>query len=360
LKHKELDIFFMARCLGLAKKGAGHVSPNPLVGCVIVRNGKILAEGYHKKIGGSHAEVEALKKLRLKAKGATLYCNLEPCFHYGRTPPCVPLIIKSQISRVVLSHRDPNPKVSGRSIRLLKKSGIKVTTGVLEKEARFLNRFFISWITKGRPYVILKVAMSLDGKIASNAKREWITNAQSRRRVHQLRSRVDAVLVGVNTVLQDNPLLNVRNIRGSRQPLRVVLDSHLRTPPRSKLFSSRGGKVLVVTGSRSPNKQKDLIFKGAQIICSKKSKKGQVSLRPLLKKLAKKDVTSVFVEGGAEVFSSFLNAGFCDELILFVAPKLLGAKALDAFPHFDIEKINSSFSPHSIAFHHQDIEFRLL
>src|SRR3989338_7678691 len=215
----------MRRCIKLALKGAGHVSPNTMVGAVIVKNDRILAEGYHRRVGGPHAEIEAPKKIGYTAHGAsplgaTLYCNLEPCFHHGRTPPCVSPIIKSRIKRVVIAHRDPNPLVAGKSVRLLKKSGIRVTEGVLEKEARQLNRFFLTWMTSRRPYVILKAGVSLDGKIAGGPKK-WITSPISRRRVHQLRAQVDAVLVGKNTVLADNPRLNVRGIPGTKQPFRI-------------------------------------------------------------------------------------------------------------------------------------------
>ncbi|MBI4411614.1 MAG: bifunctional diaminohydroxyphosphoribosylaminopyrimidine deaminase/5-amino-6-(5-phosphoribosylamino)uracil reductase RibD [Deltaproteobacteria bacterium] len=376
----------MRRCLELARKGARKTSPNPMVGAVIVKNDRILAEGYHRRVGGPHAEIEALKKIGYRAHGAsplgaTLYCNLEPCFHHGRTPPCVSPIIKSRIKRVVIAHRDPNPLVAGKSVRLLKKSGIRVTEGVLEKEARELNRFFLTWVVKKRPYVILKAGVSLDGKIAAGIhpppgplpSREggsrksplpwgervrergthWITSPISRRRVHQLRAQVDAVLVGKNTVISDNPRLNVRGIPGAKQPLRIILDSKSEVTVKSKIFISDGGSVLVATVVRHPlpgplpSRERGKVKsplpggegeRGRVEMIQTKSKRGQVSLANLMKELAHRNITSVLVEGGAKVFASFLKSGLCDELILFVAPKILGPAGLDLFPTSTLKK----------------------
>ena len=303
------DQHFMSLALKLAQKGEGKTSPNPMVGAVIVKNGKILATGFHHKAGFPHAEIEALKKIKFKAKGATLYCNLEPCCHFGRTPPCVDKIIQSGITRVVIAHEDPNPKVKGRSIKKLKKAGIKVDVGVLKKEALFLNRFFITWVTKKRPYIILKAAVSRDGKIAPDPKfrkkREpfWLTGPKARGQVHELRSRVDAILVGVNTVIADNPHLTVRGKGRVRQPFRIVLGRRSRIPKNSKIFGP-GGKLFIARPR---------------------------TLSPFLRGLAKKGVTSILVEGGAQIFKSFLNPCFYDEIILFPSRKILGAVGVN-FP----------------------------
>lgn len=362
----------MRLSLDLAQKGEGQTSPNPLVGAVIVRNGKIVAQGYHHAAGKPHAEIEALKKIKFRAKGATLYLNLEPCCHYGRTPPCVPKIIESGLSRVVMAHRDPNPLVSGRSVRLLKKSGISVSEGVCKKEALFLNRFFVTRHKKKRPYIILKVALSQDGKIAYSTtspvrknnlhKRSipWITGSLARLKVHQIRSRVDSILVGVGTVLSDNPLLNVRAIRGGRQPLRIVLDTHLRTPLCSNIFKTEGGEVILATCEKSPRMIKKYEKAGAHVLCLPKTSKGRISLKPLLLKLADREITSILVEGGGEVFSSFVKEGFVDEMILFVAPKKIGNEGLDCFAGLTGVLKKMKFRLESVAPCGRDIEYHLL
>lgn len=350
----------MSLCLALARKGAGHVSPNPLVGCVIVKRGTVLAEGYHRRVGGPHAEIEVLKKVKFKAKGATLYCNLEPCFHHGRTPPCVHRVIDSGVSRVVIAHRDPHSKVAGKSIRLLKRAGIKVTVGLLKKEAQFLNRFFITWITKKRPYVVLKAAMSLDGKITLPGKKTgWITGPQARARVHQIRSCIDAIIVGVNTVIKDNPRLNVRGIRGARQPFRVILDSRLRTPLKGNLWSTRGGPILLATSSRPTIKAKKYESQGAEILFLDRDTKGRVSLGKLLGTLAKREVTSVLVEGGGLLFSSFYDQGLIDELVLHIAPKVFGSRATELFSSVQGNK-RIPLSLHAITSYGGDLELRYL
>ena len=357
------DAKFMARCFELAKKGEGKTLPNPMVGAVIVKNGRILSEGYHHRVGNPHAEIEALKKIKFKAAGATLYCNLEPCFHHGRTPPCVHPILKSRIKRVVIAHRDPNPYVSGKSVRLLKKAGIQVTEGVLEKEARALNRFFLTWMTRKRPYVILKAGVSLDGKIAAGIhpppsplpSREggsrksplplgervrergthWITSPTSRRRVHRLRSQVDAILVGKNTVLADNPRLNVRGIKGAKQPLRIVLGKRYQLPVNSNIFKSNSPPPPLKL--RGPRHAGMAWGEGGGML-------SYVPLKSLMRKLARRNITSVLVEGGAKVFGSFIKNNLCDELILFVAPKILGPQGLDAFPAGTLKKFPFTIS----------------
>lgn len=355
------DAHFMARALTLAQKGAGFTSPNPMVGAVIVKNGKILAEGYHHRAGADHAEIDALKKLKFKAKGATLYCNLEPCFHQGKTPPCVHPVIASGISRVVIANKDPNPKVKGRSIKLLKQKGISVTTGVLEKEGAYLNRIFFKWIQTQRPYVILKVAMSLDGKITPPGKTTgWITGPQSLKAVHRLRSQLDAILVGSNTIRRDDPQLNVRGLPKAHQPVRIILDSRLSTPSKAKIFHSPGGPVWIAAINPKPSQLKRIYDAPAKVLSVDSDARGYVSVKSVLTELSQRGVTSLLVEGGGRVFSSFLNAGLADELIFFVAPKVFGRKALDCFP--DVAGVHSSlpFEMHSVVSHGSDWEFRFV
>ena len=322
------DIFHMRRCLALAEKGRGLVSPNPMVGAVIVKDGKKIAEGYHARFGGAHAEIEALKKISFQAHGATLYCNLEPCFHTGRTPPCVHAVIKSGISKVVIAHKDPNPLVSGQSIKLLQKNGIKVVTGVLEKEARELNKVFLHWVVAKKSYIILKAGLSADHKIAlrSSKKRTLITNKLSQKEVHKIRASVDAILVGVGTVLVDDPLLNVRGVKTKKQPLRIILDSSLKTPFASRIFSSVGGKVILVTTTLSSQKIKKYKALGADVWVLPSLKNGFIHTEILLKKLGENRVASLLVEGGAKVFESFLP--LCNEAVFFVSSKKLGPDGL--------------------------------
>jgi len=323
----------MSRCLDLASKGSGQVSPNPMVGSVIVKNNRILAEGYHHHLGGAHAEIEALQKIKFKAQGTTLYCNLEPCCHVGRTPPCVHRIIESGIKKVVVAHRDPNPLVAGKSIRLLRKAGIEVVEDVLKEEALFLNRIFITWITKKRPYVVLKMALSQDGKIGFSKKTKkrkvfWITGKQARKEAHVLRSKLDAILVGVNTVLCDNPKLTVRGVKRNRQPARFVLDSHLRTPLCSQIFRKNRGAVFL--GALKSSKKRGSLYekKGASVWFFPGSTK--IPLKDLLGCMATHEISSLLVEGGPIVWQSFLKNGLCDEMVLYVSPKILGPDAISA------------------------------
>lgn len=357
---QDADMRFMRRALGLAEKGLGCVSPNPMVGAVIIKDGRILAKGFHRKLGGSHAEIEALRKLRFMARGATLYCNLEPCCHHGRTPPCVDAVIRSGVHHVVIAQKDLNPQVAGRSIAMLRKAGIRVTTGVLRNEALFLNRVFNTWMSQRRPYIIIKVAMTLDGKIARKGtprgKIRWITHEASRKCVHVLRSQVDAVLVGIGTVLKDNPRLNVRGIRGARQPKRVVLDSRLRTPVGSRLLQSRGGEVIIAT--RSPSKNKAPYFKGQATIWDFPSSR-RIPLKLLLRQLAASGVSSILIEGGQEIFASFIKAGLYDEIIFFISPQIWGKTGLD-FLRMRQSAYRLAVRPLSVSMHGSDVQVRTL
>lgn len=315
----------MRMALRLAAKAAGRTSPNPMVGAVVVKSGKVIASGYHKKAGEPHAEALALNKAGSAAKGATLYVTLEPCSHTNkRTPPCTPLVIQSGVKRVVIAMIDPNPRVSGGGIKALRKAGIEVVTGVLEEEARKLNEAFIKHITTGMPFVTLKIAQTLDGKIATaKGESQWITGVEARAAGHRLRDQNDAILVGVNTVLKDDPSLTAR-IDGGRDPIRIVLDSRLRTPPAARILMQRStAKTYIAT---LPNASKDrivtLLDTGAEIILGR-ARNGKVDLAHLLKLIGSFGIASVLIEGGAEVHASALKAGIVDKVVLFMAPMFM-------------------------------------
>jgi len=318
----------MLRCINLAKQAKGFVSPNPLVGCVIVKNHKIIAEGYHRKFGSEHAEINAIntalgKKIRLK--GASIYINLEPCSHYGKTPPCVDKIIEHGFKKVIIGIKDPNPAVSGRSIRKLRKNGIEVITGVLEKECRELNKFFLKYITTGLPYITIKAAQTMDGKIArDNYKSKWITSFQSRTLVHKLRSEYDAVFVGSKTVKYDNPELNVRHIKG-RNPYRIVIDGSMSLDTRYKLFSdSISNKTILLTGKINNINKANKLYKNGVTIIECNIRNGKIVLKDALKKLAEMGISSILIEGGAETFTHFLKGNLVDEVMIFMSPKVYG------------------------------------
>ncbi len=320
----------MQHALDLAEKGKGFVSPNPLVGCVIVKNDKIIGEGWHNAFGKPHAEIEAMSNIDAKLlEGSTLYVNLEPCSHFGKTPPCTDAIIQNKIKRVVVGMVDPNPLVSGKGVSKLLNAGIEVIVGVLEDESRYLNRSFNKYISKGLPYIVLKTAMSLDGfTAAADGTSKWLTSEESRREVHKLRSELDAVLVGKNTVILDDPQLNVRFING-RAPIRVVLDSNLEIPENSKVYSTAAEQKTIVCYSENPEnykKAQNLLSMNVMLLPIKKDSKGKLDISEIINKLTKEhNIASLLVEGGAEVHSSFLQNGFCDELHIFQAPILLGA-----------------------------------
>lgn len=328
----------MLECLMLAERGAGYVSPNPLVGAVVVKNGKVVGRGYHRRFGGPHAEVYALRHAGKKSRGGTLYVNLEPCCHYGKTPPCTELIIHSGIKRVVLGMRDPNPLVDGKGIRILRSKGIKVDVGVLEAECRKLNEIFVKYVTTGLPFVSLKIAQTLDGKIADvEGRSQWITNEHSRTVVHELRTRYDAVLIGANTVKRDNPYLTVRLTKG-RNPLRIVLDGGLTISPKSAVFSDKLRKrTILITSEKSIADNASLLHqllrKGVRIIALVRKKDNLLDIVTMLRILALENISSVLVEGGAKTFGQFVRAGLVDKYIIFVAPKAFG-KGLSAYDYF--------------------------
>jgi diaminohydroxyphosphoribosylaminopyrimidine deaminase/5-amino-6-(5-phosphoribosylamino)uracil reductase len=319
---------YMGRALRLAEKGAGWVNPNPLVGAVIARDGHVIGEGCHEYFGGPHAEAAAIANCMEDAAGATMYVTMEPCSHTGKTPPCAQLLLEKKIGRVVVGMADPNPLVNGRGIAMLISGGITVETGVMEEQIRLQNEVFIKYITTGEPFVVLKTAMTLDGKTATvaNASR-WISGEESRRLVHRMRQRYSAVLVGVDTVVHDDPLLNVRlRSKNVRQPLKVIVDSSLRMPMQSRVLTNDPQLTLVAaTAMASKERVREIKRAGAQVlICP--SKGGQVELAFLMKALGAMEIDSVLVEGGSNVAFSALETGIVDKVVTFVAPKILGGK----------------------------------
>lgn len=317
----------MERALELARRGLGRTSPNPAVGAVVVREQKIVGEGYHQKAGTPHAEIHALRAAGNLAQGATLYVTLEPCCHYGRTPPCTEAIKAFGIRRVVIAMPDPNPKVAGKGIRELKEAGIEVEVGVLAQEAQRLNEAFSKYITSGLPWVTMKVAMTLDGKIATRTgASRWISCEASRQKVHELRDTHDAVLVGIGTVLADDPLLTTR-LPGGRDAVRIVLDSSLRLPLKAKIINpfSSAPTWVATTDKASVEKRKELEKLGVEVLVLP-SEEGRVSWPALLKTLGEREITSVLLEGGAEVNASALAKGVVDRVIAFIAPRIFGGR----------------------------------
>ncbi|HEY8209093.1 MAG TPA: bifunctional diaminohydroxyphosphoribosylaminopyrimidine deaminase/5-amino-6-(5-phosphoribosylamino)uracil reductase RibD [Myxococcaceae bacterium] len=323
--------FFMRIALEEAARGVGRTSPNPAVGAILVKGGRIVARGHHEKAGTAHAEVVALEAAGPRAQGADLYTTLEPCDHYGRTPPCSRAILEAKVRRVICASSDPNPLVNGKGVARLRRAGVEVITGVLREEADALNRPFFKWVTQKLPYVTLKAAVTLDGKIASGAgDSRWITGEEARLLVHRLRDRVDAILVGANTVREDDPKLTTRLPGGGgRDAARVVVDSRLRLSPDHAVFSrrSRARTVVATTLPASSARARRFAARGVEV-WTVKARKGQVDLQALLERLGAEGMLHVLVEGGARVFGSALQGDLWDELWVFVAPKLVGAKGL--------------------------------
>lgn len=322
----------MFLALRLAAKGRATASPNPMVGALVVKQGRIVGQGFHLRPGLPHAEIPALRQAGRRAKGATLYVTLEPCCHLKkRTPPCVPEILRSGVRRVVIAMTDPNPSVKGKGAAALRRAGLSVAVGVARLEAEKLNRAYVHWITTKRPYVILKAGMTLDGKIAAaSGESKWITGKQSRKEVHQLRSEMDAVLVGIGTVLADDPALTARtgpHLRklASRQPLRVVVDSSLRIPLRAQMLSrQKQAKTLVVTtNSAEATRRQELVKRGVEVL-TLPSLRGKVSLPALMRELGQRGVTALLLEGGGELHAAMLKAHLVQHVRLYVAPALLG------------------------------------
>ncbi len=328
------DKVYLKRCLELAAKGTGTVTPNPLVGAVLVNNDKVIGEGYHKKHGEAHAEVDALNNSTEDVGGSTLYCNLEPCCHTNKqTPPCVPLIISNGIKKVVISNLDPNPDVNGEGIKQLRDAGIKVIMDVLKNEGEELNKFYFNYIKKNIPYITLKVAQSTDGKITKSKKEQtWLTGEESNRFVHQQRAAYDAVLVGANTIAVDDPRLTIRNVEG-RNPKRIILDGKLSIDLNAVVLLAEDVENTWILTSKNADKEKmdQITEKGARVIQFKTDDNEQIELMDILTKLGDEKITSLFVEGGSSIFSQFIDRNYFDEFIILQAPITLG-KGLNGVP----------------------------
>jgi diaminohydroxyphosphoribosylaminopyrimidine deaminase/5-amino-6-(5-phosphoribosylamino)uracil reductase len=323
------DAFYMARAIQLARKGRYTTDPNPRVGCVLVRDGGVIGEGWHVKAGQGHAEVEALKSTP-DAKGATAYVTLEPCSHQGRTPPCCDALIKAGVSRVVAAMQDPNPLVSGRGLEKLKAAGIEVTCGILLEDAQALNRGFIKRMTDNRPYVRSKLAMSLDGRTAmASGESKWITSDKSRADVQRLRAESSAILTGINTVLADDPALNARVEGDILQPVRVVLDTHLNMPVSAQM-AKLPGRSLILTCAENQQKQQALQQAGFEVY-QLASKNGRPDLHAVMEFLAGQQINELLVEAGAVLNGALLDEGLVDEVIIYMAPCVLGDQGRGLF-----------------------------
>lgn len=335
------DQQYMQLALELARKAMGRTSPNPMVGAVVVKNNLILGRGYHAKAGTAHAEIHALREAGEDSKGATLYVTLEPCSHYGRTPPCTKAIIEAGISRVVAAMADPNPLVAGRGFEQLRQAGIEVQYGLMEAEAERLNEVFIKYITIGKPFVVMKTAMTLDGKIAATSgDSKWVTGEEARLMVHRLRDRYDAIMVGIGTVLTDDPALTTRlpEAKG-RDPIRVIVDSRARLPLESRVITQLPQRVvtdkttntsmaptIIATTNLAPQAKLKALEKAGAWIMVTPAKDGQVDLAKLMEQLAAEGITGILLEGGSQLNASALETGIVDKVISFIAPKIIGGR----------------------------------
>ncbi|MHC4696325.1 MAG: bifunctional diaminohydroxyphosphoribosylaminopyrimidine deaminase/5-amino-6-(5-phosphoribosylamino)uracil reductase RibD [Planctomycetota bacterium] len=355
----DFDVRMMKRAIALARRGEGRVEPNPMVGCVVAKKDRIIGEGYHRRFGGPHAEIEALRCCVQTPRGATVYVSLEPCCHQNKTPPCTKALTEAGVARVVIALRDPNPAVHGGGIRRLRAAGIAVQVGLLADESAEILAPFLTRIRLGRPYIIAKWAQSLDGKLATHTGHsQWISCEASRRGVHRLRARVDAILVGSQTVVVDNPMLTARNVPIRRRALRAVLDGRLRTPQRCHLVdTAREFPTLVITSPKSAQtaKAKRLMRKGIDIVtCRTRASScenplSHLLLRECLAELAKRDVTNLLVEGGPTLLTAFFTAGLVDEALVFTAPTLIGgAEAPTAVAGRGVKTVDDAATPRSV------------
>ena len=327
-EQKKIDEMYMERALALAARGRGTPTPNPMVGAVIVKDGRIIGEGYHIRAGEGHAEVNAFKNAAEDVTGATMYVTLEPCSHYGKTPPCADKIVEKKIGRVVVGALDPNPLVAGRGIEKIRNAGIPVVTGVLAEESIALNEVFMKYIVTKRPFVVLKAAMSLDGKIATaDGESQWISCEASREEVHRLRHELTGIMAGIGTVLADDPMLNCR-IPGGKQPVRIIVDSHLSIPENSKLAGSAREFPLVVASveKADASKKARLEVMGAKVIEIPANQDGHVDLNALMERLGEMKIDSILLEGGGRLAEGALKAGIVDKVQFYIAPVLIGGE----------------------------------
>jgi diaminohydroxyphosphoribosylaminopyrimidine deaminase/5-amino-6-(5-phosphoribosylamino)uracil reductase len=319
------DREYMELALTIARSTRGRTWPNPMVGAVVVNDGNIVGMGAHLRAGTPHAEVHALEMAGEAARGGTLYVTLEPCSHYGRTPPCADRVIESGVKRVVIAMLDPNPRVSGRGVERLRNAGIEIEVGLCEEEARQMNEVFVHYITTRRPFVIMKTAMTLDGKIATaSGDSRWVTGDLARLEVHRLRDRVDAILVGIGTVLADDPELTTRLPEGGKNPLRVIVDTSLRIPDEARVLDTKTARTVIACGEDADDSRERMLReKGVEII-RMPVVDGKVNLKALMEELGRREIASILVEGGAEINGSLLSAGLIDQVMTFIAPKLIG------------------------------------
>ena len=336
ISHKK----YMDLAIKFAEKGKGLTSPNPMVGCIIVKRGRVVGKGWHKKAGTEHAEVLAIQDAGKKAVNSTMYVNLEPCSHWGRTPPCTERIVEAGVREVIIGMNDPNPLVDG--FKELKFRGLKTKIGILEKEARILNEAYIKYMRSKRPFTIIKVAMSADGRIATKTgDSKYITSREARAYVHELRTGVDAVMVGLNTVLRDNPELTPRLAKG-KDPMKIVVDSRLKIPKNCNLMKDPAKLMIAATNKASKNDIKKLQQKGVTVIITK-TKKGLVDLQDLMKQLGRHEIASVMIEGGSELNSSAIKEGVVDKILIFTAPKIIG-NGLGAIGNLGIKTIDKAIN----------------
>ncbi len=334
ISHKK----YMELAIKLAERGKGLTSPNPMVGCIIVKRGRIVGKGYHKKAGTEHAEVLAIQDAGKKSMNSTLYVNLEPCSHWGRTPPCSEKVVEAGVREVIIGMKDPNPVVDG--YMELKFRGLKTKIGILDKEAKKLNEVYIKYMRTKKPFVIIKVAMSADGRIATKSgDSKYITSREARAYVHQLRTEVDAVMIGLNTVIRDNPLLTPRLYKG-KDPLKIVVDSNLKMPKNCNLMKDPSRLIIATTNKAKRKNVEKLQQKGVTVIITK-SKHGMVDLEDLMKQLGKNEITSVMIEGGSELNSTAIKAGVVDKILMFTAPKLIG-NGVAAIGNIGVNKIDKA------------------
>lgn len=341
---------YMQLALEIAKKGIGHTSPNPMVGCIVVKNGMIVAEGFHEEYGSLHAERRALESCAEDLTGADLYVTLEPCCHHGKTPPCTDIIIERGIGRVIVGTLDPNPVVAGKGVQILRDHGIEVETGILEKECLELNEVFMHYIEKKKPYIAMKYAMTMDGKIATfTGDSKWVTGEESRRHVHQLRKRYSSIMVGIGTILVDDPMLNCR-IEEGVDPVRVICDSNLRIPMESRIVKTAENiPTIVAYAVGDEKKQEKLKTAGVELICVDAG--GRVDFPALVKELGQRGIDSILIEGGGTFHGTVLKSGLVDRIYCYIAPKLIGGKEAKS----PVEGSGFSIMDEALAIHDTEI-----
>ena len=336
-----LDKDYIKLALRFARRGLGKTSPNPLVGAIIVKNNRIVGQGYHRHYGGKHAEINAMESANEDISGATLYVTLEPCCHYGKTPPCVDAIIQKDIGKVVIGTLDPNPVVSGKSVKILNRHGIETKVGVLEEECRALNEAYFKYMTTRIPLVTVKFAQTIDGRIAtSTGNSQWLSSPASRKLAHKLRALHDAVMVGIGTIMTDNPQLNVRLVRG-RNPTKIVLDSKLRILLDSNVLTNQESapSIIVTIPGADESKAAALHQRGIEVLVAPEDERGKVDVGYLLGVLGQRGISSVLVEGGAETITSLLRLNLVDRLVVVIAPKIMG-KGIEAVGELNISDVN--------------------